>query len=162
MKIKQIKEKFEIDVGAPMPTMLSNEHEIYLIFYVGEPDSEWDGIKVNVRNENDNGIITVKFDRFAQFKFGNPNDEAIEGHPLYDLGLEPYSIQKIIDSEWIKKLIKMNSIHPYHMDEQFEKYEHFIFFFHDTCFEIVAEEYSVEKNSESNMRDEIQRISKLI
>lgn len=162
MKIKQIKEKFEIDVGAPMPTMLSNEHEIYLIFYVGEPDYEWDGRKVNVRNENDNGIITVKFDRFAQFKFGNPNDEAIEGHPLYDLGLEPYSIQKVIDSEWIKKLIKMNSIHPYHKDEQFEKYEHFIFFFHDTCFEIVAEEYSVEKNSELNMRDEIQRISKLI
>ena len=115
-----------------------------------------------MRTEKDDGIVTIKFDRFAQFKFGNPNDEAMEGHPLYDLGLEPYSIQKVIDSEWIKELTKMNSIHPYHKDEQFDKFEHFIFFFHDTCFEIVAEGYSIEENSESNMRDEIQRIGKLI
>ena len=86
----------------------------------------------------------------------------MEGHPLYHLGLEPYSIQKVIDSQWIKELTKMNSVHPYHKDEQFEKYEHFIFFFHDTCFEIVAESYSIDKNSESNMRAEIQRIGKLI
>ncbi|WP_262710346.1 hypothetical protein [Mangrovivirga cuniculi] len=31
MKIEQIKEGFDIDIGAPMPTILSNEHQIYLI-----------------------------------------------------------------------------------------------------------------------------------
>lgn len=162
MKIEQIEEKFRIDVGAPMPTILSNEHNLYLIFYISNVNPNWDGTTVHIRNEEDDGIVTVKFDRFAQFKFGNPNDEAMKGHPLYDLGLRPYSIQKVVDSEWIKELTKMNSVHPYHKDEQFEKYEHFIFFFHDTCFEIVAETYTIEENSESNMRAEIQRIGKLI
>ena len=162
MRIEQIKEKFEIDNGAPTPTIVSNEHNLYLVFYVGNFNSNWDGTNVHMRTNRDDGIVTIKFDRFAQFKFGNPNDESIEGHPLYNLGLKPYTIHKVVDSIWIKELTKMNSVHPYHKDEQFEKYEHFIFFFHDTCFEIVAEDYSIERNSESNMRDEILRIGKII
>ena len=162
MRIEQITEKFQIDVGAPTPTILSNEHNLYLIFYVSKVDPNWDGTTIHMRTEDDEGIVTVKFDRFEQFKFGSPNDEAISGHPLYKLGLEPYSIQKVIDSEWIKELIKMNSVHPYHKDELFLKYEHFIFFFHDRCFEIVAEGYSIEEKSELNMRTEIERISKLL
>jgi len=148
MQIKQIHEKFKIDIGAPMPTILSNEFTLYLIFYV--------------RNTIDNRIVTATFNRFIQFKFGNPNDESIEGHPLYNLGLEPYSIQKVIDSEWIKELIKMNSVHPNHKDEHFSDYEHFIFFFHDTCFEIISEAYSIEDNSELTMKEEIKRIAQLL
>ena len=162
MKIEQIKADFDIDVAAPMPKILSNEHHIYLIFYVSNVDPNWDGSTVHMRTENDEKIVTVKFDRFAQFKFGNPNDESINGHPLYELGLQSYSIQKVTESEWIKELIKMNSVHPYHKDEQFSKYEHFIFFFHDTCFEIVAEGYSIEQSSETTIKDEIQRIGKLL
>lgn len=162
MKIEQLKEGFDIDVGAPIPTILSNEHRIYLIFYVSNIDPNWDGSTAHMRTENDEGIVTVKFERFAQFKFGNPNDESINGHPLYKLGLQPYSIQKVIDSEWIKELVKMNSVHPHHKDEQFSKYKHFIFYFHDTCFEIVAKGYSIEQSPESTMRDEIQRIGKLL
>ncbi|APY06830.1 hypothetical protein BWZ20_00310 [Winogradskyella sp. J14-2] len=162
MKIEEIKEKFDIDVGAPTPTILSNELNLYLIFYVSNVDPNWDGKSIHMRTDQDDGIITIKFDLFEQFKFGSPNDEAMSGHPLYELGLKPYSIQKVIDSEWIKQLKKINSVHPYHKDELFEKYKHFIFFFHDTCFEIVAESYSIEQNSELNLRDEIQRISKLL
>jgi len=162
MKIEQIKEKFNIDVGAPMPTILSNEHNIYLIFYVSNVDPNWDGTTVHMRTKKDNGIVTVKFNQFVQFKFGNPNDEAMEGHPLYKLGLEPYSIQKVIDSEWIKELIKINSAHPYYKGEHFSEDEHFIFFFHDTCFEIVSEGYSVEENPKRTMKDEIKRIGELL
>ncbi|MCG8574420.1 MAG: hypothetical protein MI810_05995 [Flavobacteriales bacterium] len=162
MKIEQIKENFDIDIGAPMPTILSNEYNLYLIFYARKINPNWDGKSVHVRSKKDPGIITIKFDGFAQFKSGNPNDETIDGHPLYEYGLEPYSIQKVIDSGWIKELIKINSVHPGHKDKYFEKYEHFIFFFHDSCFEIVAEEYTIEENSESNMKDEIRRIAELI
>ncbi|WP_282043361.1 hypothetical protein [Winogradskyella flava] len=162
MKIEQIKEKFDIDAGAPTPTILSNEINLYLTFYVSNVDPNWDGKSIHMRADQDDGIVTIKFDRFKQFKFGSPNDEAMSGHPLYELGLKPYSIQKVIDSEWIKELKKINSVHPYHKDELFEKYEHFIFFFHDTCFEVVAESYSIQENSELNLRDEIQRISKLL
>ena len=162
MKIEQIKEVFDIDIGAPMPTILSNEHHIYLIFYVSNIDPNWDGSTVHIRTENNEGIATVKFERFAQFKFGSPNDESINGHPLYKFGLQPYSIQKVTESEWIEELIMINSVHPYHKDEQFSKYKHFIFFFHDTCFEIVAEGYSIEQNPESTMKEEIERVGKLL
>ena len=162
MKIEQIKENFKIDAGAPTPTILSNENNLYLIFYIDKIDKNWDGTKVHIRNENDKGIITIKFDRFAQFKFGNPNDETISGHRYSKIGLEPYSIQKVINSDWINELITINSVHPYHKKEQFDKFEHFIFFFHDTCFEIVSEKYSIDKNSLPNMKDEIKRVSQLI
>ncbi len=122
MKIEQIKEKFNIDIGAPIPTILSNEHKLYLIFYVSIIDPNWDGTTVHMRSNRDHGIVTIKFNGFAQFKFGNPNDEAIHGHPLYKLGLKHYSIQKVIDSEWIKELTRMNPVHPCHKDEHFAKY----------------------------------------
>ena len=159
MKIEQISEDFEIDIGAPTPTILSNERTVYLIFYVSNIDPDWDGSTVHARSDKDSGIVTIRFDRFAQFKFGSPNDETIEGHPYYKYGLQPYSIQIAKDSEWIEELRKMNSVHPYHEDKKFEKYNHYIFFFHDRCFEIVSEGYSVEERSSRNMRDEIIRVS---
>ncbi|UJH91712.1 hypothetical protein LZ575_03230 [Antarcticibacterium sp. 1MA-6-2] len=162
MHIKQIKEGYTIDAGAPMPTILSNEHQIYLIFYVSMVNPDWNGPRINERTESDERFVTIKFDRYAQFKFGNPNDEAISGHPLYKFGLQPYSVQKVVESEWIKELTKMNSIHPYHNNEQFTKYQHFIFFFHDTCFEIVAEGYSIEQSEELTLKDEIQRVVKFL
>lgn len=148
MKIEQITEKFQIDPGAPMPTILSNDYKLYLIFYK--------------RGNKDDEIVTIMFDGYAQVKYGSPNDEAINGHPYYSLGLEAYSIQKVIDSDWIKALTKMNAVHPRHKDEHFSKYQHYIFFFHDSCFEIVAEEYVVESNPLPNMQDEIQRVAKLL
>ncbi|MGB3781229.1 MAG: hypothetical protein WA960_22880 [Tunicatimonas sp.] len=159
MKIEQISENFEIDAGAPIPTILSNEHTVYLIFYVSNIDPDWDGSTVRTRSNEDNGIVTIRFNRFAQFKFGSPNDEAIEGHPFYRYGLKPYSVQIVKDSEWVEELRKMNSVHPYHDDSKFEKYNHYIFFFHDSCFEIVSENYSVEERSSRNMNDEIVRVS---
>ena len=162
MKIEQINENFDIDIGAPKPTILSNEHSIYLIFYVSNIEPNWNGETIHLRTNQDEGIVTFKFENFAQFKFGNPNDETINGHPLYKLGLKPYSIQKVIDSKWIKEIKKMNSVHPHHNDKDFSKCKHFIFFFHDTCFEIIAEGYSVEKNSLQTIKEEIKRIGQLL
>lgn len=158
MRIEIITDKFEIDVGAPRPTILSNEHKLFLIFY-GQSVTNLDK---SIKKEKINNIVTIRFDDFVQFKFGNTNDEAISGHPLYELGLQPYAVQKIIDSEWVQKLVKMNSVHPHHKDEHFQNYEHYIFFFHDTCFEIVTEGYAIEVNSESIMKNEISRIGLLL
>ena len=162
MRIEQIKETFDIEPGAPTPTILSNEYMLYLIFYIRKTRSDREGKSVHVRSNKDEGIVTIQFNRFAQFKFGSPNDEAIDGHPYYPLGLEAYSIQKVTDSDWIEELKKRNAVHPYHKDEHFSRYQHFIFFFHDTCFEIVAENYVVVKDSLSTMQDEIVRIAKLL
>lgn len=162
MKIEQVKENFDIEAGAPLPTILSNEHHVYLIFYIENHDPNWDGSSIQARSEDDEGIATIKFHQFSQFKFGYPNNETIQGHPYYRLGLEACAMHKVTESDWIKELIKMNSVHPYHSDEQFSKSEHFIFYFHDSCFEIIAEGYTVEENTATSMRQEIQRVSQLL
>lgn len=162
MRIEQIKESFRIDAGAPLPRILSNELWLYVIFYIRKVDPNWDGSYVKVRDKSDEGIITLKFNLFAQFKFGNPNDETIEGHPYGELGLEPYSFQKLIDSDWIEQLKNMNAVHPQHKDEYFEKYNHYILFFHDTCLEIVAKGYEVLEGCEQQMGPEIARIGNLL
>ncbi len=162
MKIKELNIGLHIDAGAPTPTILCSEHEVYLIFYVNKSDSNWDGTYANVRSDNDEGIATVKFTQFAQFKFGNPNDETINGHSYYKHGLRPYTAQELFESDWIEELRRMNAVHPYHRDEQFKEYRHLIFFFHDSCFEIVCKKIEILKNSEPTLKREINRISQLI
>ncbi|MEP1069029.1 MAG: hypothetical protein ABJG99_09790 [Crocinitomicaceae bacterium] len=162
MKIKELNIGLQIDVGAPTPTILSSEHEVYLIFYVDKPNPNWNGTYVNVRSNSDDGIVTVKLSQYAQFKFGNPNDEAINGHPYYKHGLQPYAIQEVLESDWIEDLRHMNSVHPYHKDEHFKTYRHLIFFFHDTCFEIVCRNMEILDNTEPTLKKEIKRISELI
>ncbi|MFT5903109.1 MAG: hypothetical protein ACI9LA_002334, partial [Bacteroidia bacterium] len=45
---------------------------------------------------------------------------------------------------------------------QFKEYRHLIFFFHDSCFEIVCKKIEILKNSEPTLKKEINRISQLI
>lgn len=162
MRVKEINTGIEIDIGAPTPTVLSNELNVYLIFYINKTDPNWDGKTINVRESTDEGITTIRFSKYAQFKFGNPNDETISGHELSKYGLQPYTIQEVEESKWITELQNINSVHPYHNDSLFEKYKHFIFFFHDSCFEIVCEEFETMVNNKPTLKEEIQRISKLL
>jgi len=162
MKLQEINESFRIDVGAPVPVVLSSEYKTYLIFYTQSVDPNWDGTTVHHRDKADSGVITIEFERVGQYKFGSPNDEAIDGHPYYSLGLRPYSIFEVEDSDWIEQLRRMNSVHPYHRDEVFDCYHHYIFFFHDSCFEIVCYGYEVMTDSLETMKEEVERISKLL
>ena len=40
--------------------------------------------------------------------------------------------------------MEMNRVHHLHKDEYFDDCKHFIYFFHDSCFEIVCGSYSYE------------------
>jgi hypothetical protein len=75
--------------------------------------------------------------------FGPPNDEAFSGHPLASRGLSPWIVQEVVCSSWIRGLERMNSVHPYHRREAFSAFRHFVFAFHDSTFECVAEDFSV-------------------
>lgn len=86
----------------------------------------------------------VRFARPYASMFGPPNDEAFAGHPLAARGLRPYGAFEVQDSSWIRRLEKMNSVHPCHRPEHFSIYRHFILAFHDTTFECVATGYSHE------------------
>lgn len=71
--------------------------------------------------------------------FGPPNDEALRGHRLYSIGLKHYSSFEVENSTWIAELEACNSVHPYHRKERYRALRHYIFTFHDSTLELVAE-----------------------
>ena len=146
-KLVEIKSIPQSSVGAPCPLVFATEHEVVVTYFLNEVDPDWDGSSVRVISpgSSEEPSITIKFERVLAHYFGMPNDEAISGHPLSDLGIEPYSYYEVKNSSWIEKHEKMNRVHPYHKKKHYSDYRHFIFTFHDTTFEVIAKGYSTTK-----------------
>jgi hypothetical protein len=131
-------------VGAPLPLLLSNEGRVVLAYYIEETSEKWDGTTVRMISSNSvEPVAIVEFKRCYAHMFGAPNDEAFSGHPLAERGLGPYRVYEIENSFWIRQLERMNSVHPYHKPERFWERHHYIFAFHDSTFECVADEFFV-------------------
>ena len=139
------------DVGAPLPALVSDERALVLLYIVSGRDPDWDGTYVRAVSPSSDGVpvAVVRFRRPACHTFGPPNDEAFEGHPLAGRGLNPYAAFEVENSSWVRQLERVNSVHPYHRPEYFASYRHFVFAFHDSTFECVAEGFgvSVERGS---------------
>jgi hypothetical protein len=131
-------------IGAPCPMLLASEEYLYLAFFLPNTPKGWDGSTVRVVSEETCGepVALITFIHSYAHFFGPPNDEAFSGHPLASRGLRPYAAFEVQDSSWIRTLERMNSVHPCHRPERFAKLRHFIFSFHDTTFECVAEGFS--------------------
>jgi len=134
------------DVGAPLPTLVADDYRLFLAYLVCDPDSDWDGTYVNVvDNDSDGTVALVRFHRpYIHTMGAAPNEEAIGGHPLAARGLEAFAAFEILNSSWIRQLERMNSVHSYHDRKRFMNGKrHFIFVFHDSTFECVAEGFDV-------------------
>ncbi|HMT08962.1 MAG TPA: hypothetical protein PKA82_13235 [Pyrinomonadaceae bacterium] len=137
-------------VGAPIPTVLSNERMAVVAFYLHDTPDDWDGNSVRIVGvDSEEPAAIIEFKWCYAHMFGPPNDEAFEGHPLYERGLMPYGAYEIIDSSWIRKLERMNSVHRYHNSERFLGHHHYIFAFHDSTFECVADGFEITETSGS-------------
>jgi len=145
----------QLSVGAPCPIVLSGEHYLHLAYYLQETEAGWDGSSVRLVSENSEGepCALVRFSRAYAHMFGPPNDEAFHGHPLEPKGLRPYAVFEIQHSSWVRQLELMNSVHPYHDPKHFAAFKHFVFAFHDTTFECIAEGFqlSVHRGSVSSV-----------
>ena len=135
-------------VGAPLPVVLSDEHRLLLAYLLQTDTSGWDGTSVRVIDleSSSEPLALVEFSGYASFMFGAPNDEAFHGHPLYSRGLKPYSAFVIENSSWIRQLERMNSVHPYHRPQRYAQLKHYVFAFHDSTFECVAESFTVTEH----------------
>lgn len=133
------------DSGAPLPTLVSNEDRLLLAYIVADPAPDWDGsdAKVLSMTTEDLPIAFVSFKEPYAHMFGPPNDEAFAGHPLARRGLRPYAVFEVQNSSWIRRLERMNAVHPHHRAELFAHYRHFIFAFHDSMFECIADGYEI-------------------
>ncbi len=136
--------------GSPMPMVLiGSSGNLFVLFYGGE-------LPVNMRQENnteyDEILVIMKFIQHSIYKFGSPNDEVLHGHPYYRLGLKPYSFFELKNSDWIKKLMKINSVHRQFNKERWKNDKHFILTFHDETFECIADGYEISEENIS-MKD---------
>ena len=150
-------------VGAPLPLVLSDEHRVLLAYLLEEFQPDRDGTSVRVVDPASNeSIALVEFTLYSTYMFGAPNDEAFHGHPLAARGLTPYGAFQIENSSWIRQLERMNSVHPSHRPERFERLRHYVFSFHDSTFECVAQSFTLTTHEGSLetvlpiMRDRLQ------
>jgi hypothetical protein len=140
------------DAGAPMPHLMVNDNRALLAFLLSEPDPNWDGTYVAVKDPADDRpepLGLVEFDFCVSARLGAPNDEVFMGHPLNGRGLEPYQAQRVINSRWLKDLEAINSVHGCYRPKSWRDRTHYIFWFHDSTFECVARSYKVETHRTS-------------
>src|ERR1700736_434013 len=127
--------------GAPCPQVFSNGHKTYLMYHVEESDPNWDGSNITMvdpSSESVHPMAAVEFINPDSHRFGIVNDEAIKGHHLYGKGLEVYAAHRIENSSWMAELKTIHKVHPYYSESRWSKYIHYLFFFHDEIFEIIA------------------------
>ena len=131
--------------GAPLPLVVATEQSLALAYLVEQQDRSWDGTSVRVVDPATEGemVALIEFRRPRAHLLGPPNDEAFGSHPLAPHGLRPYAAFEIQESSWIRSLERANRIHPAHHRAQFAALRHFVFAFHDSVFECVAESYIV-------------------
>lgn len=125
------------DSGAPCPIVLAEDGRLVLSYWeIDEPPYE----------PTTAPLAVIRFTRPYMHFFGPPNIDAISGHPLSGRGLHGGSAFRIDRSSLVRRLERMNSVHPRHDPKMFDSLLHFIFTFHDATFECVAEslDYSVE------------------
>lgn len=133
-----------MECGAPLPLIFADEHQVRVVFLkLNEGDSVSD-------NEPDNvDIYVLTFDRCLKHRFGFPNDEALYGHPYYELGMRWYAFYELRDSDWFAELVKIEekSFPHFDVEKSWPMYKHYIITFHDSMFECIAKGYTIEEKS---------------
>lgn len=131
--------------GAPLPHVFADEGRLLIAYIVNVPDPSFDGTNPRSVSATADGqsVAIITADPYVAFQFGPPNDEALSGHRLYGLGLQPYSAFEVVNSSWIASLEEANRVHPGHMPELFSGRRHFILTFHDSTLEFIARDFQV-------------------
>jgi len=127
--------------GAPVPTVLADEDNTYLVFDLCGTDLQG----------GQTGVIT--WTGLSAFMFGFPNDEAQHGHRLWRSNGEVppyYEAVEVVDSTWLAELIETERSHPNAPAQPFASSRHFVLLFHDSTFECIATGYRVERRAESS------------
>jgi hypothetical protein len=115
------------DAGAPEPVLVASEDRTLIAFCADDGDVV-DGTEIQ----------TAEFVGCTAVKFGFPNDEVLNGHPLWGHGLEPYALHEVQDSIWLEQIRAIERVHPESRPTPFANAKHFILTFHDTTMEAIA------------------------
>jgi hypothetical protein len=120
---------FHPDSGVSVPLLLQTDGSAILTF-----SAKTNHIEGSFGKE---GTAIVEFDSCYWSTFGYPNDEAMDGHPLWGRGLSNYGIFDVHNSRWSRRMTEQNRVaFP---DTKDSNTRHLIFTFHDSTFECLCE-----------------------
>jgi len=146
MRLTEIRDLFEIDNGAPCPLLLSADGIVRLIFY----GNAINGQRFKQRDVlNDIGIIELRFTSCSFQSFSPPNDEALNGHPYYNIGLSSCGFFEVLNSDLIKKIESYNRFHQRNNPNSYRNSHHYVITFKETVFECVADDFELFQYDES-------------
>lgn len=149
----------EWDTGAPMPILVSGLRT-FVAFYLSIHDPVFEGTDPRIRDPRaDHGIGIVEFIQTTSIKMGSPNDEVLNGHPLWGSGLEFYRAQMVRNSPWIRELMNINRIHTGFQESSWTEARHFVLTFHDETLECVARTASARKEPGATMPTVVAQLS---
>lgn len=126
----------KLDPNTPEPKISAGEYRLVLSY----------GPNPFLGDDSDSAPLPpvhLDFYRPRAHYFGPPNDEALQGHPLFARGLRWYGVYEVQDSSWIRLLERRNRGHDKHRPESYAALRHFAFTFHDSTFECIAHGYRV-------------------
>ena len=88
-----------------MPVVLADEWQVLVVYLLEDRDPDWDGTTVRVVNSASAGVVAIAhFSGVWATQFGAPNDEALDGHPLFACGLRSYGAFTVEPSSWKAEL----------------------------------------------------------
>lgn len=122
------------DVGSPTAVVFASDFDLGLAYYLG--GGSYDDPEKSA---------VVSFKGACSHMFGMPNDEALDGHPLYSRGLRSHAAFEVISSPWVRQLERINSVHDGHDPRWFDDDRHFVVTLKENMFECVAEGYEVRE-----------------
>jgi hypothetical protein len=88
------------------------------------------------------GTAVVEFPMCAVTKFGYPNDEAWVGIPR--TRGKSYGIFEVLNSTWIEEIDRLNRYSFPNPIGESAPVRHFLFLFHDSSFECIADDLKIE------------------
>ena len=137
-KVVSLDIDFQPEAAVSGPVLLQTDDSVFLTFNAVRPAP--DG------HREDAGTAIVEFSRCSVTKFGYPNDEALPGHPLHDRGLDFYEVGEVLHSTWVRQLTEQKRFRFPHTPDSTQR--HFIFTFHDSTFECVADSFVASLSTE--------------
>jgi hypothetical protein len=99
IEIRRWTEPPTMDVGAPEPSFVRVEDDLFVAFVCGNP--EFPGWDAEVSPDHPGFEVyscLLRFDDVSDVYVGPPNDESLHLHPLYRNGLKPYDFVEVLNS----------------------------------------------------------------
>ena len=132
--------------GAPSPSILATEERLLLSYYTEIRIPAASPRKPLLVNEGVTGTVAIVDFRLPAAFFSVPlSNETLEAHPLAHRGegLKSCGVFRVENSTLIRRLIAAQYVHARPYPGAFASTKHYIFTFHDSVFEAVADGISV-------------------